>query len=122
MILRQILQGLTKMFISFVNNKLQILLWIIALTVLKILSSHANFRLDIFHSKTLLYSFWGQENGLKAGKICKLFSHLNICVHLHIFIRLQILRMNIFILHQIAAQALVHIAVSKVMSNCLIYQ
>ena len=122
MILRQILQGLTKTFISFVNNKLQILLWIIALTVLKILSSHANFRLAIFHSKTLLYSFWGQENGLKAGKICKLFSHLNICVHLHIFIRLQILRMNIFILHQIAAQALVHIAVSKVMSNCLIYQ
>ena len=31
-------------------------------------SSHANFRLDIFHSKALLYSFWGYENGLKAGK------------------------------------------------------
>ena len=57
MILRQILQGLTKTFISFVNNKLQILLWIIALTVLKILSSHANFRLDIFHSKTFYILF-----------------------------------------------------------------
>ena len=45
--------------ISFVNNKYQILLWIIAPTTLKILPSHANFRLDIFHSKTLLYYFWG---------------------------------------------------------------
>ena len=44
--------------ISFVNNKEQILLWIIATTILKILSSRDNFRLDIFHSKTLLYSFW----------------------------------------------------------------
>ena len=53
-------------------------------------SSHANFRLDIFHSKTLLYSFWGRQNGLKTDKICKLFSHLNICLHYNIFIRLQI--------------------------------
>ena len=37
-------------------------------------SSHANFRLHIFHSKTLLYSFWGRENGPKANKICKLFT------------------------------------------------
>ena len=44
--------------ISFVNNKYQILLWIIAPTTLKILSSPANFRSDIFHSKTLLYYFW----------------------------------------------------------------
>ena len=53
-------------------------------------SSHANFRLDIFHSKTILYSFWGKENGLQAEKSCKMFSHLNICLHNHIFIRLQI--------------------------------
>ena len=45
--------------ISFVNNKYQILLWIIAPTTLKILSSPANFRLDIFHTKTLLYYFRG---------------------------------------------------------------
>ena len=32
-------------------------------------SSQANFRLDIFHSKTLLYSFWGWENGRKVDKI-----------------------------------------------------
>ena len=44
--------------ISFFNNKEQIFLWIIATTILKILSSRDNFRLDIFHSKTLLYSFW----------------------------------------------------------------
>ena len=53
-------------------------------------SSHANFRLDIFHSKTVLLSFWGKENGLQAEKSCKMFSHLNICLHNHIFIRLQI--------------------------------
>ena len=69
------------------------LLWIIAPTSLKILSSHADFRLVILHSKTLLYYFWGYENGLKADKIFKLFSHLNICLH-YIFIRLHILRMN----------------------------
>ena len=44
-------------------------------------SSHTNFRSDIFHSKTLLYSFWGGENGLKAGRTCKIFSHLNIYLH-----------------------------------------
>ena len=41
-------------------------------------SSHANFRLDIFHSKTLLYSLWRRENCLKAGRTYKIFSHLNI--------------------------------------------
>ena len=45
--------------ISFVNNKYKILLWIIAPTTLRRLSSQANFRLDIFHSKTLLYYFSG---------------------------------------------------------------
>ena len=44
-------------------------------------SSYANFRLDVFHTKTLLYSFWGRENGLKADKTCKIFSHLSICLH-----------------------------------------
>ena len=48
------------------------LLWIIAPKSLKILSSHADFRLDILHSKTLLYYFWGYENGLKADKVFKL--------------------------------------------------
>ena len=52
--------------------------------------SHANFRLDIFHSKTLLYSFWGRENGLKGERTCKIFSNLNICLHVHIFICLHI--------------------------------
>ena len=69
----------------------------------KNISSHASSRLDIFHSKTLLYSFWAEENGFKADKICKLFSHLNMCLHYHIFLRLYILRMNTFILHQVAA-------------------
>ena len=32
-------------------------------------SSHGSFRLDIFHSKTISYSFWGYENGLRADKI-----------------------------------------------------
>ena len=67
-------------------------------------SSDGNFRLDIFHTKTLLYSFWGY--GLKADKICKHFSHLNICLHCHIFIGLHLLRKNTFILHQAAAQVL----------------
>ena len=53
-------------------------------------SSHDNFRLDIFHSKTLLYSFLRKENDIKAEKVCKFFSHLNICLHYHIFIGLQI--------------------------------
>ena len=75
-------------------------------------SPDANFRLDIFHSKTLLYYLWGYENGLKSDKTCKLFSHLNICVHYHIFIRLHIFRMNTFILHQVVAQVLVHTIVS----------
>ena len=52
-------------------------------------SSPANFRLDIFYSKTLLYSFWGIENGLKADRTCKI-SHLNICLHNHISICLHI--------------------------------
>ena len=59
----------------------------------------------VFHSKTLLYSFLGRENGLKADKICKLFSHLNICLHHHIFIRLQIAYEHIH-LNQLTAQAL----------------
>ena len=84
-------------------------------------SSHANFGLDIFHYKTLLYSFWGYENGLKAYKICKLLSHLNTCLH-YIYIRLHILRMNTFILHQVAAQVLRTRSCGKVLSNCLIYQ
>ena len=38
-------------------------------------SSHANFRLDIFHSKTLLCSFCGREKSLKADTICKKILH-----------------------------------------------
>ena len=53
-------------------------------------SSHANFRLDIFQSKMLLYSFGERENGLKADRTCKIFSHLNSCLHNHIFICLHI--------------------------------
>ena len=53
-------------------------------------SAYANFRLDIFHSKIALHSFWGKENGLEADTICKVFSHLNICFHYHIFIILHI--------------------------------
>ena len=48
-------------------------------------SSHANFR-----SKTFLYSFWGWKNGLKADRTCNIFSHLNICLHNHVFICLHI--------------------------------
>ena len=51
-------------------------------------SSHANFRLDIFHCKMLSYCFCGRENSLKADRTCKIFSLVNIC--LHIFICLQI--------------------------------
>ena len=69
-------------------------------------SSQANLRLDIFHSKTFLYSFWGEENGLKADKICKRFSHLNICLHYYIFVRLHILCIDTLILHHVAAQML----------------
>ena len=50
-------------------------------------SSHANFRLDIFDSLNVSL---GRESGLKTGKICKKFSHLNICLHSHIFICLHI--------------------------------
>ena len=57
-----------------------------------------NFRLGIFHSKTILYSFWARENGLKADKSCKMFSHLNICLHNHFFICLHIVY-DTFILH-----------------------
>ena len=46
-------------------------------------SSHANFILDIIHCKTLSYSFWRKENGLKAGRACKIISYLNICLHNH---------------------------------------
>ena len=53
-------------------------------------SSYANFRLDIFHSTIALHSFWGKENGLEADTIRKVFSHLNICFHCHIFIILHI--------------------------------
>ena len=46
--------------ISFVNNKNQILLWItLKPTTLKILCYHAYLRLNISHSKTRLYYFWG---------------------------------------------------------------
>ena len=66
-------------------------------------SSHANFRLAIFHSKTFLHSFWGRENALKAEKNCKIFSHLNICLHNHVLYALYVLYvyMNTFILHQV---------------------
>ena len=66
-------------------------------------SSQANFRLHTFHSKTFLYSFWGEDNSLKAEKICKRFSHLNICLHYYIFICLHILHIDTLILHQVAA-------------------
>ena len=58
--------------------------------------SHANFKLDIFYSKTLLYSFWERENGLKADKKCKIFSHLKIYLHNHIFIYLHIAYEHIY--------------------------
>ena len=45
-----------------------------------------NFRLDIFYSKTLLFSFWGKRNGPKPNEICKLFSYLNICLHYYFFV------------------------------------
>ena len=53
-------------------------------------SSHANFRFNIFHSKTLSYSFWGRENSPKTDKTCNIFSYLNICLHNNIFICLHI--------------------------------
>ena len=52
--------------------------------------SDANFRLDIFHSKTLLHSFWEREKCLKAHRTCKLFSRLNICLHNYQFIYLHV--------------------------------
>ena len=52
-------------------------------------SSHANFRLHIFHSKTLLYSFWGGKTVQKLTKYAN-SSHLNICLNYHIFIHLLI--------------------------------
>ena len=52
--------------------------------------SHANFRLYIYNSKTLLYYLRERENCPEANKLCKLFSHLNICLHYHIFIHLHI--------------------------------
>ena len=57
--------------------------------------SHANFRLDIFHSKMSLYPFWRRETGLKADKTCKIFSHLNMCLHNHIFVCLNIAHKHI---------------------------
>ena len=36
-------------------------------------SNHADFRLDIFHSKAFLYSFWERENSLKAEEHAKSF-------------------------------------------------
>ena len=86
----QCLLRLTKKHISFVNNKQQIYNCTHHFKNTLTSCSETNFRIDIFHSKTLLYSFWGRENGLKANKICKIFSHLNICLHYHVFIRLQI--------------------------------
>ena len=63
------------------------------------------FRLDIFHSKTLLYSFWGRENGLKADRTRKFFSHLNIWLHNQFFICLYIAYeytyLTSYILHQV---------------------
>ena len=68
--LKQSLLGLMKKdCISFINNKQQIFLWIIASTISKILwSFHLMliFRLDIFHPKILLYYSWGKENALKT--------------------------------------------------------
>ena len=95
--------------------------FIIAPTISRILysCSETNFRIDIFHSKTLLYSFWGRENGLKANKICKLFSHLNICLHYHVFIRLQIAYEHInFIPASCASVKCTQLLVKL----CLIYQ
>ena len=56
------------------------------------LTSSSHLILDYIynHSKTLLYSFREREKGPKVNKICKLFSDLNICLHYHIFIHLQI--------------------------------
>ena len=88
MSLKQSLLGLIKnvFLLLKINSK-----FIIAPTISKILwPLPLMLILDIFHPKTLLDSFWGRENGLKADKICKLISHLNICLHYHIFIRLQI--------------------------------
>ena len=44
----------------------------------------------LYHSKTLLYSFREREKGPNVNKICKLFSDLNIYLHYHSFIHLQI--------------------------------
>ena len=55
--------------------------------------------------KPFLYSFWGREDGLKADKICKLFSHLNI-VYIILVLCVYKLRMNTFTLHHLAAQVL----------------
>ena len=88
--LKQSLLGLTKKKKNFVNNKLKIYNCTQDVKNTLTSSSQANFRLDIYHFKTLLHSFWRRKNGLKTDKICKLFSHLNICLHYNIFIRLQI--------------------------------
>ena len=53
-------------------------------------SSHASFRLGIFHSKMPFHCFWGRKNGLKADKTCKIFSDMNICLHNQIFICLDV--------------------------------
>ena len=52
--------------------------------------SHASFRLYIHISKNLLHYLRERENCPEANKLYKLFSHLNICLHYHIFIRLHI--------------------------------
>ena len=43
-----------------------------------------------FTLKPLCILFGRKENGLEADTICKVFSHLNICFHYHIFIILHI--------------------------------
>ena len=65
--------------------------------------SHVNFRLDIFHCKTLFYFFEEgkmEESGIKADRTCKIFSYLNICSHDH-YLFVYILRKNTFIFCQV---------------------
>ena len=83
-------------------------------------SSHADFRLDIFLSKTLLFYFWGRESGIKADKLCKIFSHLNICLHNHVFICLHIVYEHIHLTPSSTYSAMNVRVVAQVLSahNC----
>ena len=79
-------------------------------------SSHANFRLDIFHCKMLSYYFCGRENSLKADRTCKIFSHVNIC--LHIFICLQIAYEHIHLTPSTSYSVMTVRVVAQVFSQC----